>query len=245
MESKYYWQIDLPVRYHHDSTHLDLGGGHNPKNPFGASRLIVLDLDSKELDLNSFWDPRARNCDLVQMTGDFTKGLEFQDQSLDSISAFDVLEHVPRFERSKTGEVVFPFVDLMSEIYRCLKPGGLFIAVTPAFPSREAFRDPTHINFIAHNTAQVFGVEAANEDFRPMYGFRGKFFIEHNEWLYGGGPSLTIPLILSIEKSGASRKIQVILKLFIRRVRISLWMQKSSHLLWVLRRPIEDSELIQ
>ena len=43
MESKYYWQIDLPVRYRHDSTHLDLGGGHNPKNRFGASRLIVLD----------------------------------------------------------------------------------------------------------------------------------------------------------------------------------------------------------
>lgn len=48
------------------------------------------------------------------------------------------------------------FVELMKEIYRVLKPGGLFFRQTPAFPAKEALQDPTHVNIITEDTMAFF-----------------------------------------------------------------------------------------
>ena len=69
----------------------------------------------------------------------------------------------------------------MNEIYRVLKPGGLFYASTPAFPSPEAFQDPTHVNIITDGTHEYFC--GGNPDAR-IYGFTGQFVAIEAERIY-------------------------------------------------------------
>lgn len=40
----------------------------------------------------------------------------------------------------------------MNEVHRVLKPNGIFLHQTPAYPSTVAFRDPTHVNIITEET---------------------------------------------------------------------------------------------
>lgn len=99
--------------------------------------------------------------------------IPFEDNFFASISAIDFLEHIPRqicLESSK--EVVYPFINLMNEIWRVLSPGGKFLAVTPAFPSPLAFADPTHVNYIALGTHEYF---CGDRPAGSIYGFHGRF----------------------------------------------------------------------
>lgn len=101
------------------------------------------------------------------------------DSSFDSISAFDFLEHVPRVLSTADGRSTrFPFLELMGEIHRVLKPGGRLYAVTPAYPNAEAFQDPTHVNIITDQTWLYFcGVTPLAKP----YGFTGSFEMRRNE----------------------------------------------------------------
>ena len=124
--------------------HLDLGCGTQPRNPYGAPHLHGVDI---------------RPAQAHSQTEGFTytsanialEPLPFVDSYFDSVSAFDVLEHVPRQLVMPNGELRLPFVQLMNEIHRVLKPGGVFLALTPAFPSETAFVDPTHVNIITRH----------------------------------------------------------------------------------------------
>lgn len=59
------------------------------------------------------------------------------DNSVDEVRAFDFLEHVP------IGKTIF----VIEEIYRVLKPDGIFEHFTPSTDGRGAFQDPTHVSF--------------------------------------------------------------------------------------------------
>jgi SAM-dependent methyltransferase len=68
----------------------------------------------------------------------------------------------------------------MNEIYRVLKPNGIFLSFTPAYPHAEVFRDPTHVNIISD---QTFGVYFDDTNrWAEMYGFKGAFKIISQEW---------------------------------------------------------------
>jgi SAM-dependent methyltransferase len=103
------------------------------------------------------------------------------DSSFDSVSAFDFLEHVPRVLATADGRGTrYPFIELMNEIHRVLRPGGRFYAVTPAFPHSEATSDPTHVNIIGAKTHRYF------TDTPPgarIYGFSGTFQLIRAQWL--------------------------------------------------------------
>ena len=72
----------------------------------------------------------------------------------------------------------------MNEIYRVLKPGGIFLHVTPAFPSPEAFQDPTHVNIITENTFPCYFCNP-NPDAKNLgYGFTGDFELIDQRWLH-------------------------------------------------------------
>lgn len=71
-------------------------------------------------------------------------------------------------------------MNLMDEVWRVLKPGGLFYAVTPAFPSPEAFQDPTHVNIITDKTHEYFCGEDA---YGRNYGFKGTFEPVRVRWV--------------------------------------------------------------
>ena len=151
--------------------HLDLGCGPTPRNPYGCDEAHAVDLaPSPGVDPRFF---RAANLSL--------QPIPHPDSSFDSVSAYDFLEHVPRVLPVRDGAGTrFPFVELMSEIHRVLKPGGRLYAVTPAFPHAEAFVDPTHVNVITSRTHTYFIDTTPNA---RMYGFRGSFRVLRAHWM--------------------------------------------------------------
>jgi SAM-dependent methyltransferase len=219
LKRKALWQVSVPFRHEsHDSVHVDLGAGNLPRNPFLASRIIATD----------FHGGFRNNGGVEYVQADLTRALPFADGSIDSFSAFDLLEHIPRWER-EDGEIKFPFINLMSEISRCLKPGGIFLAVTPAFPSEGAFQDPTHINFISPATIKYFvspDAWARNLE----YGFTGKFEYITQFWLRGSGPFESWSEDLSTRPFTRLKIIKRLLVIGLRWHR-----QKPIHLVWLVR----------
>lgn len=149
--------------------HLDLGCGPCPRNPYRCDEVHAVDLAlPPEIDPSRF---RRANLSVDP--------IPHSDSSFDSVSAFDFLEHVPRVLATADGRGTrLPFVELMNEIHRVLRPGGRFYALTPAYPSPEAFQDPTHVNIITEGTWRYFCGPAPQA--RP-YGFRGGFEMRRNE----------------------------------------------------------------
>lgn len=145
---------------------LDLGCGHFPRNPFKASEVFGVDVRTNQAH------PNIVGADLV------TEKIPFPDHFFDCITAFDFIEHIPRVVYLP--ERRLPFVELMNEVYRCLKPGGLFLSLTPAFPKPQAFQDPTHVNIITEETFSYY-FDDPNR-WASMYGFSGSFKVEQQRW---------------------------------------------------------------
>lgn len=140
---------------------LDLGCGDYPRNPFGADHSFGCDI-RENLDKNVI------SCNLV------LEPIPKPDCSMDFITAYEFIEHMPRFLAGP--QTRFPFIELMSDIHRTLKPGGLLLASTPAYPSQEVFQDPTHVNFITNNTfPYYFCWHPYGGPWGRIYGFKGVF----------------------------------------------------------------------
>jgi SAM-dependent methyltransferase len=223
------FQVSTPIKFGQGSVHVDLGAGAIPRNPFLAEQLIATDFQ-----LTDRFTPGHKRiqCDLTQ-------SLPFENNSIDSFSAYDVVEHIPRWERLN-GEIRFPFIDLMNEIYRCLKPDGIFIAVTPAFPHPASFQDPTHVNQISVETADYFCGDKAGA--RTLgYGFTGYFEKLQNNWLRGPGPFENSSWISDdVSNFIYSRKVNLKfseIPRFLVRISRVLRKRQPSHLLWVFRKP--------
>lgn len=142
---------------------LDLGSGPVPKNPFGADEVYGVDI----------YDTGNENVKIADLVVD---AIPFEDNTFDYVVGTDFLEHIPRvvYLPGKDGPVrKSPFIDVMSEVWRVLKPGGVTQFKTPACPQLEAFQDPTHVNFITPNTIDYF-VESPG-GLMTAYGFKGHF----------------------------------------------------------------------
>lgn len=144
-----------------NSKSLDLGCGGVPRNPFKADLLYGIDIRDSD-------NPNIARSDLAR------EGIPHGDGSMNYITAFDFIEHVPRVVYLP--EIRYSFIELMNEIYRVLAPGGLFLAQTPVYPFSACFTDPTHINPITSETfSQYFDDQ---RQWGRMYGFKGAFKIE-------------------------------------------------------------------
>ena len=142
--------------------HLDIGCGSKPRNPFKYDELHGVDII--EQSVSNFHYTKS---DIV------LNPLPFPTSTFDSISAYDFLEHIPRFAViNNQGQ--FPFINFMNEVHRALKPNGIFYAITPCYPREEAFVDPTHINIISRKTHTYFTMPSLGA---RVYGFNGKFDI--------------------------------------------------------------------
>jgi len=97
-------------------TSLDLGCGVKPKNPFNADLVFGIDVRD-DIDLN------IRRADLV------VEPIPYEDASFDYVTAFDFIEHVPRLIYAPQRR--YPFVELMNEVYRVLRPEGSFCLSLP------------------------------------------------------------------------------------------------------------------
>lgn len=165
-----------------NSKSLDLGSGCSPRNLFFAREIFGIDI-REDTNIN------VKKADLV------FESIPFPNNYFDFCTAFDFIEHIPRYvihnDKSK-----FPFIELMNEIYRVLKPGGIFFHSTPSYPSKQSFQDPTHLNIITEDTfSHYFCLNNEREIIFPIrnseivgsiYGFNGKFQLVDQAWLYDG-----------------------------------------------------------
>ena len=161
--------------------HLDLGCGDVPRNPYRRDDVCGVDLRGADSDGGG----PIRRANLA------LQPIPFDDDSFDSVSAYDFLEHVPRVLLTADGTSTrFPFVELMNEVWRVLRPGGLFYAVTPAFPSKAAFVDPTHVNIITEDTHTYFTRPQRRAE---MYGFSGDFALRRAHWTKTRAEQVYVP----------------------------------------------------
>jgi len=168
----YSWQSYLSSLSLHPSSgskSLDLGCGEYPRNPLDCDQLYGIDVRT---DIN---DKSIKSEDLSLAP------IPFEDNYFDCVSAFDFVEHIPRTCIGRNGEKRQPFIALLNEIFRVLKPGGVLVHLTPACPSELVFRDPTHVNFITDETFPLYFCGAA--PWAKMYGFDGQFELLGQVWV--------------------------------------------------------------
>ena len=96
------------------SNTLDLGCGSTPRNPFEANNFYGV-------------DPFEQNDDKIKVADLAVNPIPFEKDTIDFITAHDLIEHIPRVIYSPSRS--FPFINLMNEIFRCLKPGGYFFHI--------------------------------------------------------------------------------------------------------------------
>lgn len=141
---------------------LDLGCGFSPKNMFEAEALYGVDR----------YEDKERN--IFEVNLGFEK-LPFDDSSFHYVTAYDVLEHIPKFAESSESRGA-PFIYLMNEVFRVLRPGGRFFTLTPIFPYLGAFQDPTHNNIITADTFELY-FSKDKLDIAKHYGITAEFDI--------------------------------------------------------------------
>jgi SAM-dependent methyltransferase len=196
------------------TSHLDLGCGLRPKNPYGHVKVFGVDIRA---------GLQVPGVERIASANLSCQPIPFADDQFDSVSAYDFLEHVPRVHIDTHEQTQFPFVQLMNEVWRVLKPGGMLYAVTPAFPHEKAFRDPTHVNLITQKTHRYFtrpGLEAA------MYGFVGDFELHRQVRIHPRG---------AYEPYGIARAALR---------QLDGWVGKRSHLVWEFKaiKPVVSHE---
>ena len=170
-ENEFFTEVASSLPSLPESSTLDLGCGMTPRNPFRATIVKGIDLANPRL-----------NADVVTANL-FVAPIPFGDGTFHFITAHDFIEHVPR-TLLQGGELRNPFIELMNEVYRVLTPGGFFYSKTPAYPHKQAFQDPTHVNIISEDTFPYYLClnKINTHPWATAYGFRGCFSLINQAW---------------------------------------------------------------
>lgn len=188
--------------------HLDFGCGANPRNPFQANELITVDIQihSNEVPTHKI-EPGSQ--------------LPFENETFDCVSAYDVLEHLSREAPNNL------FIYYMNELHRVLRPGGTAVFVFPSFPHRDAFSDPTHVNFITSQSVDFFTNNQIRTT-RPYEGILTNYSVIRNSklrrwkrWVYDS------QLFNTKEELTVRRKISLMKRTVLRAV-------FPQHRIWIL-----------
>lgn len=103
----------------------------------------------------------------VDIVGDVFECLSiFEDKSVDAIYSYHFLEHIEQFDR------------LISELVRCLKPGGLLEAVVPHFSNPFFYSDPTHKQEFGLYTFSYFSQDLIHKRRVPSYKIKQELVLD-------------------------------------------------------------------
>jgi len=211
---------------------VDFGCGSIPRNPLESEQVIGADLAKNSPFMTS------ESVQYVQIIPG--EELPWEDNSLDAITGFDVIEHLPRQGSGSQGNA---FIEMMNEFYRVLKPGGILLTVTPCYPSPAAFTDPTHVNIITPGTHKYF----SDENFAKSlsYGFIGNFKTLSACWYPWAGSwildsTLTSKKIMPFRSTFFNSLIRILRMTNFLRIRqlavFALFRIARTHYLWVLEK---------
>ena len=120
--------------------------------------------------LDRRWEPG------VNVICDLERELPLKTSSVDVVYLSHIVEHIR------------DLVQFMEGVYRVCSPGAEVRIVVPYYTSRGAFRDPTHVRFIAEDTFQYFvpptdygaktnfSIEKIEYDVRKPFRYFPKYF---------------------------------------------------------------------
>lgn len=103
----------------------------------------------------------CQKLDGVDLVCDCNRVIPLPDSVACEVRAYDFLEHIRNDKR----------IHIMSEIWRILKPNGIFTSFTPSTDGRGAFQDPTHYSFWNENSFWYYTDDAH----RALYDIKPKF----------------------------------------------------------------------
>ena len=228
------WVFGLPklMKERHFESVLDFGCGSIPRNPLNGKKVYGVDLSNTA--------PFEENANLEYKQITPGENLPFEANSLDAITGFDVIEHLPRQSSGAKGNA---FIETMNEFYRTLKPGGILLAVTPCYPSPAAFMDPTHVNIITPGTHKYF----SDDNFAKSlsYGFTGEFRTLSAGWYpWAGSWILSSTIHPAMQNDTKLNKLLARLRVlrlpFLRRivqlVTFVVFKRVRTHFIWVLEK---------
>jgi predicted SAM-dependent methyltransferase len=125
--------------------------------------MVKINLGCGYRKLDGYINIDCRSVVEPDMCIDIINRLPFEDESVDEVRAFDILEHIP----------IGKCVGVIEEISRVLKKGGKFESYTPSTDGRGAFQDPTHVSFWNINSWMYYVLDTA----RDLYSIKVNFSI--------------------------------------------------------------------
>ncbi|MBI1354547.1 MAG: methyltransferase domain-containing protein [Acidobacteria bacterium] len=101
---------------------------------------------------------------------DITRGLPFDDASVDEIYCDNVLEHIGPSE---------DFIFVLNEFYRVLKPGAVATIIVPDARSQAGWQDPTHERAFVPRSALYWNQD---RQWPKLYGITANFDVAIEEY---------------------------------------------------------------
>jgi len=145
---------------------LDLGSGSQPRQQDGYEAVGV--------------DIAPNDNPLVKLADFALQPLPYPDDSFDLVTAFDVLEHIPKVIYMQlpgaTGQVISRrncLIELFNEVYRVLKDGGEFFFALPKAGTTQYWGDPTHISEWCEDSVNYYSGDYFGH--HDTYGHTSKF----------------------------------------------------------------------
>jgi SAM-dependent methyltransferase len=112
----------------------------SPKGPFRLNLGCGTDIRDGFINIDLI-DAADLQFDLDKVS---EKRMPYPDNSVELTLCSHILEHLHNFP------------DLMNELHRVTKPGGVLTVMVPMYPSKQAFQDPTHVRFFTDETFSYF-----------------------------------------------------------------------------------------